>query len=116
MPRRTVWCGHEWGGGFSGFRHGGVGSRGGEIRTIKRFVFLFGRFIGIVVPQPAGDHEVGAVPIACDGDVVYAALSQEHLDVGFVRLRVEVVDEKDGEVDLFSHDHGGDFGVPAHGA
>ena len=79
-----------------------------------RPVGLFGRGVGVLLPERARKHEIGARQIACDGDVVYAALAQEHLNVGFVRLRVEIVDEKDGKIDFFSHDHGGDFGVAAH--
>lgn len=88
---------------------------GFESATIEGFIFLFERCVGFIVPQGARDHEVGAVAIAGDGDIVDAALAQKHLYVGFVWLWVEVVDEEYGHVDFFADDHGGDLGVTAHG-
>ncbi|MPM82669.1 hypothetical protein SDC9_129731 [bioreactor metagenome] len=43
-------------------------------------------------------------------------LAQEHHNIGFVRLWVQVVNQEYGEIDLFAYYHGGNFGITAHRA
>ena len=74
-----------------------------------------GRFVAVVFPQRAGDHQIGTVPVTRDGDVVHTALPQQHHDICLVRLRVEVVDQENGKVNLLAHHHGGNLGIAAHG-
>jgi hypothetical protein len=47
---------------------------------------------------------------------MHSALSQKHLNISFVWLRVKVVDKKDCEVNFFSNYHSSYFGVSSHWA
>jgi hypothetical protein len=44
---------------------------------------------------------------------VHTALTEQHLYVGFMRLGIEVVNQKDGQINFFSNYHCGNFGIPA---
>ena len=44
-----------------------------------------------------------------------SALAQKHLNVSFVWLWIEVVDEEDGHVDFLADDHGCNLGVASDG-
>lgn len=81
------------------------------IPSVEGDVFGFCRNVIGVVPQGAGYHKVGTVPVAGYRDVVYPTLAQQHLYVGFVRLRVKVVDKEYGQVYLMVYYHGGYFGI-----
>lgn len=74
-----------------------------------------GMVVGIS-PEFAGNHQVGAYAVACDRHVVEATLPQEHLYVGFVRLRVEVVYEEYCKIDFVSHYFCRYFRIAAHRA
>jgi hypothetical protein len=71
----------------------------------------FGWDVCSFVPKRAGYHQVCAISVASDGNIVDATLSEEHLNIGLMRLWVEIVDEEDGEADFLSDDHRGYFGV-----
>jgi hypothetical protein len=47
---------------------------------------------------------------------VHAALAEQHLDIRFVRLRVQVVNQEDGQIDFFAYYHGRNLGVSAERA
>jgi hypothetical protein len=43
-----------------------------------------------------------------------AALSQKHLNISLMRLRIEVVYQEDGEVNFLAHNHSRNLGIAAH--
>ena len=42
---------------------------------------------------------------------MYTALTKQHLDVGFVRLRVQVINQKNGKVNFLADNHCSNFGI-----
>ena len=69
-----------------------------------------------ISPECAGNHEVGTGTVAGDGYVVKAALAQQHLYVGLMRLCVEIVDEEHGQIHLMAYYKSRYFRIAAHGA
>ena len=43
-----------------------------------------------------------------------STLAQQHLNIGFVRLRIQIVDQKYGKIDLLAYNHRRDLRVTAH--
>jgi hypothetical protein len=42
------------------------------------------------------------------------ALAKQHLDVGLVRLRIQVVYQKDRQIDLLTDNHSGNLSIASH--
>ena len=81
--------------------------------TVKMYVALLGRNISIIGPQRTRNHKVSAYAVACNRHIVYTALPQKHLYVGFMRLWIEVVDKEDSQIHLMAHYHCGNFRISA---
>ena len=82
---------------------------------IKLLISRGGRFI-IRPPQIGSDHQVGGMPVAGYRNVVEPALAQQHLDIRLMRVRGQIINEENAEVNFALHHHGGNLGIPTHRA
>lgn len=74
-------------------------------------LFLFGEFqskrlsvesnilrcrghIVFIIPQCAGYHQIGTISVAGNRHIVHTTLAQQHLYIGLMRLRIEIIDKK----------------------